>query len=315
MVQITFGASGLERAAHLRPEHVAPGGPRQNVLPIWRGKVAVRDDATTIRPLWLAPEHAVFDDAAEPAIFLGLDDGAPCYVRDISFWEASESDPQIGGLFDPSVQVHPALPEKTGLRELRSIMTTIDPRAAELLATAKALTGWHATHRFCAVCGQPSEMAEAGWQRRCDACGARHFPRTDPVVIVLVTHGNDLLLGRSPGWPEGMYSLLAGFVEPGETLEAAAAREVFEESGVRLANVRYAACQPWPFPASLMMGMVAEAKTREITLDPVELEDAVWLSREEVMATLTGSHPSVRAARRGAIARSMIEEWLAGRIS
>jgi NAD+ diphosphatase len=153
-----------------------------------------------------------------------------------------------------------------------------------------------------------------GWQRNCPACGAHHFPRTDPVVIMLVTRVNAVLMGRSPGWPEGMYSLLAGFVEPGETLEAAVRREVFEEAGVRLGRVGYLASQPWPFPASLMFGCRAEALTEEITIDPAEIEAARWVPREEMLTVLAGRHPELRAPRRGAIAAFLIEAWLADRL-
>lgn len=150
--------------------------------------------------------------------------------------------------------------------------------------------------------------------RHCRACGAHHFPRTDPVVIMLVTHGNEVLLGRSPGWPDGMYSLLAGFVEPGETIEAAAAREVWEEAQIPLGPVRYLACQPWPFPASLMIGVAAEATGRDIVCDPEELEDALWVSKEDLLNALSGTHPRVKPARKGAIARWILEAWLAGRL-
>lgn len=310
MTSVTFGASGLDRAAHLRQSD--PAETARAVVPLWRGKVALCADATG--PLWLPADHAVFGAATEPAIFLGLDDETPRFARDISAWD-HDADAPIGAFLDPSVQVHPAFPDGAGFHELRATMTALSPRDAELVAIAKALITWHSNHGFCAKCGTASLPQDGGWMRKCPACGAHHFPRTDPVVIMLVTHGNDLLLGRSPGWPDGMYSLLAGFVEPGETLEAAAAREVFEEAGVRLGPVRYHACQPWPFPSSLMMGVAAEATSRAITIDPAEIDDAIWLPREEVLETITGAHPRIRAARKGAIARSMIEDWLAGRLS
>ena len=193
-------------------------------------------------------------------------------------------------------------------------MPGLSARDAELMAMAKALAGWHATHRFCARCGGPSEVAMAGWQRDCAACGGHHFPRTDPVVIMLVTAGNDVLVGRSPAWPEGMFSLLAGFVEPGETVEAAVRREVMEEAGVRVGQVDYLASQPWPFPSSLMLGCRGAALSREITLDPVELEAARWMSREAMVEVLGGRDPSMRPPREGAIARFLVERWLADRL-
>lgn len=282
------------------------------VLPIWRGKVALLADSE--RALWLPNDHPVFGFAKDPAIFLGLDDGVPRYARDVSGWEAPEM-AEVGAFLDPSVQVHPDFPAGAGFHELRATMTLLSSRDAELMAVAKALVSWHANHGFCAKCGAATAPGDGGWMRLCASCGAHHFPRTDPVVIMLVTHGNDLLLGRSHGWPEGMYSLLAGFVEPGETIEAAAAREVFEESGIALGPVRYHACQPWPFPSSLMFGVAAEATSHAIQVDPNELDDAIWLPKEEVLETIAGTHPNITAARKGAIARFMIEEWLAGRVS
>jgi NAD+ diphosphatase len=154
-------------------------------------------------------------------------------------------------------------------------------------------------------------MAMAGWQRNCPACNRSHFPRTDPVVIMLIMNGNKVLMGRSHAWPEGMYSLLAGFVEPGETLEAAVRREVFEESGIRVGQVRYLASQPWPFPASLMFGCAGEALNEDIVIDPKEIEDALWVSREEMLDVFEGVHPEIKPARKGAIAHFLLENWLA----
>jgi NAD+ diphosphatase len=199
-------------------------------------------------------------------------------------------------------------------QELRAVMAQLSPADAELAATARALIEWHGRHGFCAACGQPSTITQAGWQRSCAACGAQHFPRTDPVVIMLVERDNHLLMGRGKGWPEQMYSCLAGFVEPGETIEAAVRREVFEESGVRCGEVRYLASQPWPFPASLMLGCWTEALTSDIVLDPAELEDARWVSREEMVAAFAGLHPEIRPSRKGAIAQFLIANWLADRL-
>lgn len=157
-------------------------------------------------------------------------------------------------------------------------------------------------------------MTMAGWQRDCPSCDRKHFPRTDPVVIMLITHGNSVLMGRSPQWPEGMYSLLAGFVEPGETIEAAVRREVFEEAGVRVGDVEYLASQPWPYPSSLMFGCRGEALTRDITIDPIEIEDALWITREEMLDVFAGTHPVIKPARIGAIAHFIMQHWLADKL-
>jgi NAD+ diphosphatase len=311
---LVFGDSGLDRAAALRdrPEEISwlAAAPNARFLPFWRGKPLLAGDCAG----WLPLDHPIREEAREAPLFLGLDDGAPRFALDISAWEPEEEPETLGAFFDPSEQRHPSLPPDHRFAELRGVMTGLSPRDAELAATGKALTGWHSTHGFCARCGQRTEAAKAGWQRDCLACGANHFPRTDPVVIVLVTHGDDVLLGRSSFWPEGMYSLLAGFVEPGETLEAAARREVAEETGVEIGGVSYLASQPWPFPASLMIGCRAEAARREIRLDPAELEDARWIGRQELLEAMEGRHPQVKPARRGSIARFLLERWLADRL-
>jgi NAD+ diphosphatase len=257
-------------------------------------------------------DHPVLADASAEEILLGREDGAARFAFDLSAWAPDDLDPNaLGSFLDPSEQHHPALPEDMVFAELRRVMTWLSPRDAELAATGRAIQCWHESHGYCAKCGHATDMAHAGWQRNCPACNASHFPRTDPVVIMLITHENSVLMGRSPGWPRGMYSLLAGFVEPGETLEAAVRREVFEEAGVQVGSVGYLASQPWPFPASLMFGCQGEALSREITIDPVEIEDATWVTREEMMEVFAGNHPTILPARRGAIAHFLLENWLA----
>jgi NAD+ diphosphatase len=166
--------------------------------------------------------------------------------------------------------------------DVRALAPTIPTGDAAILAEARSLIDWHARHRFCAQCGSPTSVASAGWVRRCPDCRASHFPRTDPVVIMLAVRGERALLGRNRRRAGARFSCLAGFVEPGETLEEAVRREVREEAGIRCGPVRYLASQPWPFPSSLMMGFLAEALTEEITVDPDELAEARWFSRDEV---------------------------------
>jgi NAD+ diphosphatase len=312
---VTFGGSGLDRAAALRGDAAALADrlATGSVLPVWRGKPLLAGQGRDALG-WVPAGHPALAQSGG-AVFLGLDDGRARFAADISAWSPEAGAEAVqAGFFDSSEQHHPALPADHAFAELRGVMTRLGPRDAELAATAKAVLQWHASHGFCAVCGAASAPAMGGWQRTCPACGAHHFPRTDPVVIMLVTRGNSLLLGRSPAWPEAMYSLLAGFVEPGETLEAAVRREVFEEAGIRIGRVHYLASQPWPFPASLMIGCRGEAMDAEITLDPVELEHAVWVTREEAVAILAGAHPRLRSPRRGAIAHFLMLNWLAGRL-
>ncbi|NVK16653.1 MAG: NADH pyrophosphatase, partial [Rhodobacteraceae bacterium] len=226
--QVTFGGGGgLERAAHLRTDaaalEAAWNSSEAQVLLMWRGKPLTWRDAAADLPCglaWTAPEHPLAAARKPDSLFLGLTPGGtPCFACDISDWQPRDLDQDaLNSFADASEQQHPELPDTHVFAELRRIMTRLTPLEAELAATAKALLAWHRSHRFCACCGSPSDPAQAGWQRVCPACKAPHFPRTDPVVIMLITHGDSVLMGRSPGWPEGMYSLLAGFVEPGETL-------------------------------------------------------------------------------------------------
>ena len=312
---VTFGGSALDRAGEIRNDPQALAAARSDPLArailFWRGKPLIHRGrpASLVR---LPMDHPVLLDAEEETMLIGREEGAARFGFDLSGWIPEGIDPNaLGSFLDPSEQVHPALPDDMAFVELRRIMTWLNPRDAELAATGKAIQGWHDTHKHCACCGAPTRMAHAGWQRNCPACNASHFPRTDPVVIMLITHGNSVLMGRSPGWPVGMYSLLAGFVEPGETLEAAVRREVFEEAGVHVGQVSYLSSQPWPFPASLMFGCQGEATSRDITIDPIEIEDALWVSREEMMEVFAGNHPTILPARRGAIAHFLLENWLA----
>ncbi len=210
-------------------------------------------------------------------LFFGLDGEAPRFAVDIA-----------PDRFE-------ALKERADLKliDMRSIAMQglFTPGLENAIGTAKALFGWHQRHRFCSHCGSPSEAASAGWKRRCPACGTEHFPRTDPVVIMLTIDGDRCLMGRGAQFPEGRYSCLAGFVEPGETIEDAVRRETFEETNIRTGRVRYLFAQPWPFPSSLMIGCLAEATSTEITIDPNEIADARWFTRDEVRQILAGTHP------------------------
>ncbi len=284
--------------------------PKTRVLPFWRGKPHLGAQGLGL----VGPDHAMLVQSDRPWLYLGDENGHAHFAADISRWEPEVLDRAALAMFtDTSIQIHPAGPKGSHFGELRMAMAHLPGTQAAMAATARAVFNWHQTHRFCSACGAPSRVAMAGWERHCPACGAKHFPRTDPVVIMLVTHGNSVLLGRSKGWPERMYSALAGFVEPGETLETAVAREVREETGLVTQRIRYMASQPWPFPNSLMLGCVAEATGRDITLDD-ELEAARWMTREEVLSAWSGQHPEVIPARRGAIAHYLIGQWLGGHV-
>lgn len=180
-----------------------------------------------------------------------------------------------------------------------------------ITAQANSVLNWHKSHQFCSNCGHKSDLAHAGWRRDCVQCETQHFPRTDPVVIMLVTSGNRCLLGRGHHFPEGSYSCLAGFMESGETIENAARRELFEEVGIKGGDVNYMQSQPWPFPTNLMIGVQVAALGEQITLDSHELEDAIWVTKEQIIAVLNGDkEQGFFLPPRLAIARGLVEAWV-----
>jgi NAD+ diphosphatase len=197
-----------------------------------------------------------------------------------------------------------------GLHDIRGMAAAgaLPPNELVIIAQARSLIAWHERRSFCSNCGAKLEIADAGYRRHCNACNADHFPRTDPVVIMAVVSPLGILLGRQSGWPSHMYSALAGFVEPGETLEDAARREIFEESGVPVGDVRYVASQPWPYPSSLMIGLIGEALDTTIKIDESELETARWFPIEEAKLMLEGKHPDgLWASRPMAIAWHLVK--------
>jgi NAD+ diphosphatase len=264
-----FGGNSLDRASERRDdgEWIAKllDDADTRVLALRDLKPFIRD--TTVPALDWQPvaQWRGHIDAGAPLIFLGLGDGRAHFAIDAA-----------GADVVPDID--------TASIDVRALAPTIAPGEAAILAAARSLLDWHARHRFCAQCGSPTNVASAGWKRCCPDCRASHFPRTDPVVIMLATRGERALLGRNRRRPGARFSCLAGFVEPGETPEEAVRREVREETGVRCGRVRYLAAQPWPFPSSLMMGFLAEALTEEITVDAEEIAEARWFSRDEVRA-------------------------------
>ena len=249
---------------------------------------------------------------AEFEALLGLHpDGAPIFAAMLPDTAVDMRSDQSDGFRDLRELIVPAR-EDLKLVDLRSIAAgdLVTPDETAMLAAAKALMNWHARRRFCSNCGARDDVAAAGWRRDCHVCKTQHFPRTDPVVIMLALNGDACLLGRQPRFPKGMYSALAGFVEPGETIETAVRREIKEEANVACRRVQYFASQPWPFPASLMIGCFAEAASRNVEVDRVELEDARWFTREETMALIERRHEAGLAAPTPmAIAHQLLKHW------
>ena len=193
--------------------------------------------------------------------------------------------------------------------ELRAAAATMPPADAGILATARSMFEWRRRHRWCSACGEKTEVSDGGWKRVCPACEAEHFPRTDPVAIMLAVHDGRCLLGRQAAWPKGMFSALAGFLEPGETIEEACARELKEEAGLTATTVRYHSSQPWPWPSSLMMGLIAEVDGADAAPDQTELEEVRWFSKEEAAQLIRGELEGVFAPPPLAIAHQLIKSW------
>lgn len=231
-------------------------------------------------------------------VFLGLDEGGtPHFAANLGAEAATPA-------------TTPAATPAGEPWDVRAAAMAMNDARAAILGQARSLLAWHAVRRFCSRCGQPTVIDKGGYGRACPACNTEHFPRVDPVVIMLTLHGENCLVGRQPHFGPGMYSALAGFVEPGESLEEAVAREVWEEAGIRTGRVRYVASQPWPFPSNMMIGCFAEALSTKIRIDETELEDARWFSRAEVKAALAGNGPFT-CPPGIAIARHLLETWAA----
>lgn len=286
-----FTGNPLDRADRLRhdPEALAAarGDWRARLLKLDNLQPEITDDA---RLAWTSLAEAP-DDAT--LILLGLDDGRrPLFAAVTPGFRTSTA---------------PAMRSPALMAALHSLV----PGEAAIYAAARSLIDWHARHGFCANCGTATDIFRAGWGRNCPICKAEHFPRVDPVVIMIAEHDGRALLGRGKGWPPGRYSALAGFLEPGESIEEAVAREIAEEAGVHVRDVRYVASQPWPFPSQLMMACVALADDDTITLDTNELEDAIWVGRDEVRRVLMGAEGSFIAPPPYAIAHTLLTEWAA----
>jgi NAD+ diphosphatase len=299
-----YTANALDRAADRRQDDTAiaafEADPRARIHLIG-GEIVVAQKSDGARDGDDDPAFTLTQAAAlapwREKVFLGLLDGAPRFAAAIDKAAVEALKPRDDLL----------------VTDLRSIAMggLLAPEHLPPLAEAKAVLGWHARHRFCANCGTPSRVVDAGWRRDCPACGTQHFPRTDPVVIMLAIDGERCLLGRSPRFAPRMWSCLAGFIEPGETVEEAVRRETREESGIVCGRVAYFASQPWPFPMSLMIGCYAAAVSTEITVDRTELEDARWFSRDEIVDMLLRRHPDgLTVAHPVAIAYHIIRGWV-----
>lgn len=317
-----YALSGLDRLHLARRDAgwvaATLRGGESRIVPVWRSRNLVNPG----EPPEIPPRAVLLEGtaaggliaAADETVLLGESGGRIHFAVDLS---ALDEEALHAAIRTTGAAVGPGGSGGSGgleFLDLRFVGPHLDRRDGNMLAYARGMMTWHRRHRFCGSCGTATESRDGGHLRVCTNadCAQNHFPRTDPAVIMLVTLGDECLLGRSARFPPGMYSTLAGFVEPGETLEAAVAREVFEEAGIRVTDVRYHSSQPWPFPTSLMLGFHATALDRRLRIDSTEIEDARWVGRDRVRA-YDGSD-DFRLPRRDSIARRLIEDWAEGRL-
>lgn len=293
---VGFAGNRIDRQAESRSEETLPAAladPRLRVLQTRGGRLYLKLDGGGFDPYFDLAAARAMGAKLDHAVLLGLSEAGPVVMAP--------------GAIEPD-----ALPEGIKAIDHRSIYIQglVEPDTLGEIAQGAALLAWHHNHRFCGRCGAATELRIGGYKRTCTACGAELFPRTDPVAIMLAVQPDRCLMGRSPHFAPGMYSCLAGFIEPGETIENAVRRETFEEAGIRLGRVAYHASQPWPFPYSLMIGCFGEALNDDIAFDGKELEDCRWFSRDEVLAIMRGEHgDGITIPPPGAIASHLIRAW------
>jgi NAD+ diphosphatase len=294
---MSFAGSRLDRAGHRRNDTdwiaTARADQGTKILPLWNLRPLVIENRAAFFPPGICEQLA---GAHAPCVFLGLDSDQAIFALDISQSPEPEQQGPLAGLGH--------------FQDLRAAAPLLPPDEIAILAEAKALIDWHQRHGFCPRCGTATNFMDAGWRRLCPHCGAEHFPRTDPVVIMLAHQGEECLVGRGHQFQHQMFSALAGYIEPGETIEEAVRREILEETGVKTGRVTYHASQFWPFPSSLMIGCFAEALSRDITLQDHELAEARWLDRATARALLTGEIiDGIRIPPPLAIAHHLIRAW------
>jgi NAD+ diphosphatase len=299
--QNTFAGNPLDRASDRRIDEAwlaeKLAAPDSLGLALWNGKPLIEKGAEGGVQLAYIRADMAGQLAQEPErlLFMGLWKQTAVFAVDLE-----------GGL-DPA---EGPLQGLGSFEELRPIALRLPSAEAAIAATAKQMFEWRRRHRHCANCGEQSKVVDGGWKRQCPSCKAEHFPRTDPVVIMLPYLGERCMLGRAAAWPTGMFSALAGFLEPGETIEEACARELAEEAGLKTVRVRYHSTQPWPYPSSLMIGLLAEVEDDQAAPDQTELAEVCWLTREEARDMLAGRHASVNAPTPMAIAHQLIKAWV-----
>lgn len=295
-----FTRSPLDRAGHLRKDDAwlkaAMDDNTQTLLVVFnKGRPFLFQSGDGLLVRWMANHvYAELGDKELPLIFLGVDRTGSNYFA--------------CGIADPA-----ALEGMGAFEELRGALPRLEADKAPIVGTAKALLDWHGRNKFCSNCGVATHVVEAGWVRKCDACNAEHYPRVDPVCIMVPTFGERCFLGRQKMWPRGMHSALAGFIEPGEAIEEAVARETLEEAGLKVREVTMHSTQPWPIPHSqLMIGVLCTVEDDKETVDTTELESGRWFTRDEAKLLIAGKHPECWAPPPFAIAHQLLKTWSEG---
>jgi NAD+ diphosphatase len=296
----TFAGNPLDRCSYRRGDGAwiedRLGDPASLAVALWNGRPLVESGAQGANQIAYLSAPMARDLSAGPErlLFLGLWKETAVFAVDLEGAQDPADGPLDGlGRFE----------------DLRTVASSLIAGEAAIAATAKGVFEWRRKHRHCSACGHPTEVREAGWKRTCPACKVDHFPRTDPVVIMLPVRGEQCLVGRQAAWPKLMFSALAGFLEPGETIEEACARELWEEARLTTRRVRYHSTQPWPYPASLMIGLIAEVEDGEAVADQIELDEVRWLSRSEAAAMIRGELVTAKAPGPLAIAHQLIRAW------
>ncbi|RAK57796.1 NAD(+) diphosphatase [Phenylobacterium deserti] len=299
--QNTFAGNPLDRASDRRGDKNWLAGqladPSSLGVVLWNGRPLVEDRDDGLQIAYLAGRllAELAGGTPERMLFMGLWKETPVFAFELT------------GTADPS---EAALQGLGRFEELRPVAARLPAPEAGIIATAKSMFDWHRRHDHCSACGEASRIADGGWKRVCPACSTEHFPRTDPVVIMLPYHGERCMLGRQDTWPPGMFSALAGFLEPGESIEEACARELNEEAGLHATAVRYHSSQPWPFPSQLMIGLLAEVEDEEGSPDQTELSEVRWFTRAEAADLLAGRLQGLSAPPPLAIAHQLLKAWV-----